>query len=105
MNDRVKKYYKNNYLFTGHRMVLPDAGEKFQHCCGQCKYFVEVIGQQETRRVCLAEVRAFSSGRKRVPENIEIMDLMLLLGQEALHKLLGKGGFDQMACGTFSQRI
>lgn len=105
MNDKTKNYYKNNFLFAGHRMVMPQAGEKFQHSCSQCKYFVNVIGQQETRRVCLARVEAYQSRSKRVPDNIEIVELILLLGKEALQKLLGEGGRHQMACGTFEQRI
>ncbi|SHF02214.1 hypothetical protein [Desulforamulus putei] len=105
MDDKVKNYYKNNFLFAGHRMVMPQAGEKFQHSCSQCKYFVKVIGRQETRRVCLARVKAYQNRSKRVPDSIEIVELMLLLGKEALEKLLGEGGQYQMACGAFERKI
>lgn len=86
-------------------MVLPEAGEKFKHTCRHCKYFVTVVGHQETRRVCLAGVKAYRSGYKSVPDSIGIVELMLLLGKETLQELLGKGRLDQIACGTFEQRI
>lgn len=105
MSERAKNYYKNNFLFAGHRMVVPEAGEKFGHTCTHCQYYVKVIGQQETRQMCLAEINAYSSGRRRVPDSIEIMDLMLLLGREALQRMLGKGEGHQMACGTFEQKM
>ncbi|GAB6182232.1 hypothetical protein JCM14036_35510 [Desulfotomaculum defluvii] len=105
MDDKVKNYYKNNFLFTGHRMVLPGAGEKFKHSCQHCKYFVTVVGHQETKKVCLAGVKAYQRGHKRVPDSIEIVELMLLLGKETLQELLGKGKEHLIACGTFEQKI
>ena len=83
---------------------MPQAGEKFQHSCGQCKYNVKVIGQQENRRICLAGVKAYRQRQKRVPESIDIMELMLLLGREALQAMAGQGGNHNIACGTFEQR-
>lgn len=87
-------------------MVVPLAGEKFQHSCGQCKYYVKVIGQQESRRICLAGVKAYRQRQRRVPESIDIMELMLLLGKEALEAMAAKRvSHNTMACGTFEQRI
>ena len=65
MSDKLKNYYKNDFLFAGHRMMMPQAGEKFKHACGQCKYYVNVIGQQENRRICLAGVKAYALARQR----------------------------------------
>ncbi len=104
MNDRLKNYYKNNFLFAGHQMMMPQAGEKFKHACGQCKYYVNVIGQQENRRICLAGVKAYRQRQKRVPESIDIVELMFLLGKEALQALASQGDHN-MACGTFELRM
>lgn len=105
MDEKVKNYYKNNFLFTGHRMVLPEAGEKYEHSCSHCKYYVKVIGQQENRHICLADIKAYRWGQKRIPDSIEIVELMLLLGKEALEGLVGRGSRHKMACGTFEQRM
>lgn len=103
MNEKVKTYYKNNFLYAGHRMVLPISGEKFRNSCDQCKYYVNVIGQHETKRICLYGVKAYRTGSKRVPNSIEIIDLILLLGKEALQGMLTRDGQHQMACGNFEQ--
>lgn len=105
MNEKVKTYYKNNFLYAGHRMVLPVSGEKFRNSCSQCKYYVDVIGQQETRKVCLYGVKTYRSGSKKVPESIKIIDLIFTLGKEALKGMLNQGGQYQVACGNFEQRI
>ncbi|AEF95004.1 hypothetical protein Desca_2165 [Desulfotomaculum nigrificans CO-1-SRB] len=101
MNERVKTYYKNNFLYAGHRMVLPDTGEKFRNSCHNCKYYVNVIGQHETRKICLAGVKVYKSGAKRVPQSIEILELILLLGKQALYNMLEGNKEHQMACGSF----
>lgn len=105
MDGKVSNYYKNNFLYSGHRMILPVSGEKFRSSCIQCKYFVDVVGQQETRKICLNGVKTYRSGNKKVPENIEIIDLIFLLGKEALQSLLKEGGQYQAACGSFEQRF
>lgn len=105
MDGKVSNYYKNNFLYAGHRMVLPISGEKFRSSCNQCKYYVDVIGQQETRKVCLYGVKTYRTGNKRVPVNIEIIELIFLLGKEALQQMVSEGGQHQMACGDFEQRI
>ncbi|GAB6157034.1 hypothetical protein JCM39194_02340 [Desulfotomaculum varum] len=105
MDDKVKGYYKNNFLFTGHRMMMPQTGEIFQHSCSQCQYFVKVIGRQESRRVCLAGVKAYQNKSKRVPDSIEIVELMLQLGKEALEELLKEGRPHQTACGNFEKKV
>jgi len=105
MDGKLKRYYKNNFLYASHRMVLPAADEKFRRSCQRCKFFVEVVGQQETRKMCLSGVKAYRTGQKRVPDSVEILDLILLLGKEALQNMLGKGGQYQIACDQFEQRL
>lgn len=104
MDERVKGYYKKNYLYAGHRMIVPETSEKFRNSCNSCKYFVTVIGQTENKRVCLLAVKAFQRGSKRVPESIQILDLILLLGKESLQNILANTGPHQSACGSFEQK-
>ncbi len=104
MDDKTMKYYKGNNLYGGHRFITPPAGEIYRNSCRNCKFFIDVIGQQETRRICVAEVKAYRSRAKRVPESIEILDLILLLGKEALERMIKKGQGQEVACGEFEVR-
>ncbi|GAB6181737.1 hypothetical protein JCM14036_30560 [Desulfotomaculum defluvii] len=104
MDSKIRNYYANNHLYS-RKMIMPATSEKFKNSCQECKYYVEVVGHHETRKVCLVEVKAYQKRHKRVPANIEIMDLILLLGKEKLESLLGKGGQHLMACGEFEERI
>ena len=104
MDEKVKNYYRANHLYGGHRMMVPAAGEKFRNSCRKCKFFVSVTGREETRKVCVAEVKAYRSGAKRVPEHIEILDLILLLGKESLEEMIKKDRQQPIACGQFVGR-
>ncbi|WP_273483572.1 hypothetical protein [Desulforamulus ruminis] len=105
MDDKTLKYYKENTLYRGHRFIPPDAGEIYRNSCQDCKFFVNVVGQQETRRICVAEVKAYRSRAKRVPESIEILDLILMLGKEALERMIRKGQGQEVARGEFEPII
>lgn len=100
MDNKVRDYYAKNHLYA-RKMIMPGPGEMFRGSCQNCKFYVNVVGQQETRKVCLAEVRTYRSRSKRVPESIDIMDLMLLLGKEKLEAMLRRGGADKVACEEF----
>ncbi|AEG59234.1 hypothetical protein [Desulforamulus ruminis] len=104
MEEKVKNYYRANRLYGGHRMMVPAAGEKFRNSCQKCKFFVTVMGRQEARKICVTEIKAYRSGAKRVPEHIEILDLILLLGKESLEEMIKKGRQQPMACGEFVGR-
>ena len=101
MDDKLKSYYKDNRLYRGHRIVLPEASHKLQSTCDGCKYFITVVGRDETRKVCVAGAKAFRTRAKRVPQEMNILDLIMLLGKEALEDMLNKGQRYQIACGDY----
>lgn len=73
--------------------------------CNHCRFYVNVVGQHKTRRLCVAGVKAYHSGSKMLQDNINIYDLILLLGKEKLEAMIGRGGDNLMACGNFVERI
>jgi hypothetical protein len=104
MDGKIRAYYAKNNLFAS-KMILPDMGEKFRAAgCAECKYYVNVVGQHETRKVCLSSVKSYYTGTKRVPRSIDIMELILLLGKEKLESMMGSGGDHKVACGEFNKK-
>ncbi|RYD02982.1 hypothetical protein N752_21455 [Desulforamulus aquiferis] len=50
-------------------------------------------------------MKAYRAGHKRVPEEIDILELMLILGKEVLEGMLNRAEHHQVACGTFRQKL
>lgn len=71
--------------------------------CDGCKYYVSVVGQRQSHRLCVAGVQACRSGVKRLSKSIDVMDLVLLLGKEKLESMLGHGGENLVACQDFEE--
>ncbi len=69
--------------------------------CDSCRFFVLVKGQATSRRMCVGSVKAYRSGAKVLNGEIDVMELILILGKEKLESLIGIGGENEDVCGEF----
>ncbi|WXJ84407.1 hypothetical protein MTBGP_11980 [Moorella thermoacetica] len=81
-------------MYEGHRIILPGIRDRAYTTCETCRYFVQVIGREETKPVCLAEFNIYLTGEKRVPKEMNAVDFIMMAGREKLKeaiKTVGKG--------------
>ena len=95
----------NNKLWEGHRMILPEMREKAVRSCGDCRFSVEIQGQEETRWGCVAGIPRYGSLERRVPRKIPVREVLGLAGREGLEEILLRGCPWSQACGLFRTRL
>lgn len=95
----------DNKLWEGHRIVLPEMREKAVHRCRECRFLIGIAGQEETRPGCVAGIASFARLQQRVPQQILLRDLLILVGRDGLWDVLSRGNPDAQACGWFHPRL
>lgn len=94
-----------NKLWESHRIVLPEMREIIVSRCGECRFFVQIQGQEEIRCGCVAGIERYRRLHRRVPERIHVVELLKLAGKEGLQKILEHGDPEERACGMFLPRL
>ncbi|MDD4239063.1 MAG: hypothetical protein PHT62_11005 [Desulfotomaculaceae bacterium] len=97
----IHDYYRKNFLYEGHRMLLPELRDKVAHTCAQCKFFVRVVGRNETRSGCAAQIPRYAGLTRRVPGKLDAAEVLKLVGREGLERVLSTAGLYRQACGQF----
>lgn len=97
----IRDYYRKNFLYEGHRLMLPELRDKVAHTCSQCKFMVMIVGKTEARPGCAALIPQYAGPARRVPEKLDVMDVLRAVGKDGLEQVLA--GFDpqHQACGLF----
>lgn len=97
----IRDYYRKNFLYEGHRLMLPELRDKVVHTCSQCKFFIWIEGRTETRPGCAALIPRYSSLSRRVPGKLAVTDVLKEVGREGLEKVLTGTDPHSQACGLF----
>lgn len=100
----INDYYRKNFLYEGHRMLLPELRDKVAHTCVHCKFFIRVTGRTETRSGCAAQIPRYASLTRRVPRQLAAADILKLVGKEGLERVLSAAGPHRQACWQFHPR-
>jgi len=100
----IHDYYRKNFLYEGHRMLLPGLRDKIAQACAHCKFFVRVTGRNETRTGCAAQIPRYASLTRRVPGELDAAEVLKLVGREGLDRVLSTAGPHRQACGQFHPR-
>jgi hypothetical protein len=97
----IQDYYRKNFLYEGHRMLLPELRDKVAYTCALCKFFVRVTGRIETRAGCAAQIPMYAGLARRVPGKFDVLEILKLVGREGLERVLSAAGPYRQACGKF----
>lgn len=90
-----------NALYEGHRLMLPGIKDRAAATCQGCRFFVPILGQEETRPACLATLDLYLTGEKRIPKELKAIDFILKAGKEILIKAVQKAKEERGACGYY----
>lgn len=102
--SNIHDYYRKNFLYEGHRMLLPELRDKVAHACAHCKFFVLVTGRNETRNGCAAQIPLYAGLTRRVPGQLDAAAVLKLVGKEGLERVLSASGSHRQACWQFHPR-
>ncbi|MDH7578042.1 MAG: hypothetical protein QHH75_09540 [Bacillota bacterium] len=95
----------NNKLWESHRILLPEVREIIVSRCGECRFFVQIQGQEEIRCGCVVTIKRYRRLHQRVPGRVHVMELLKLAGKSGLQKILEHGDPEERACGMFLPRL
>lgn len=85
-------------LYRSHRIILPGIRERATTTCQDCRFYVPIIGREETRPACLAILDVYLTGEKRIPKELKAVDFIMLAGKEALKKAVKKVEREKVIC-------
>ncbi|BAF59678.1 hypothetical protein PTH_1497 [Pelotomaculum thermopropionicum SI] len=100
----IRDYYRKNFLYESHRLMLPELREKVVHTCSRCKFFITVVGRSEARPGCAALIPQYARTARRVPEKLDAAELLRVLGRDGLERVLAGAAPHRQACGLFQPR-
>ncbi|AKX94004.1 hypothetical protein [Neomoorella thermoacetica] len=93
-----------NALYEGHRLMLPGLKDRAAATCQGCRFYVPILGRQETRPACLADLDIYLTGARRIPAHLRAGDFIWQAGKEALVKAVNKVRPEGQACGFYCPR-
>ncbi len=101
----LRDYYRRNFLYQSHRLMLPELREKVVHTCSECGFFVQVAGKTETRPGCAAIIPYYASLAGRVPRELKVLEVLQAVGKNGLEQVLAGAGPHRQACGLFHLKM
>lgn len=102
MSD-IRNYYQKNFLYESHRIIPPELRDKINHTCSECKFYVMIVGRHETRPGCAAVIPQYANLTRRVPEKLDIVDVLRAVGREGLERVINVEP-EREACGRFGAK-
>lgn len=97
---------RSNKLWESMRLILPEMREKATKRCFDCRFLVQIQGQEEVRPGCVVSIIEYGTLQRRVPATINIRELMRLTDYKGLKEILERGkNPENQACGLFKPRI
>jgi len=97
----IHDYYRKNFLYEGHRMMLPELKDRVACTCPQCKFYILVVGKNEVKRGCAALMPQYVCFVKRVPEKLHVADILKMVGKGGLERVLAGPGHHHQSCSRF----
>ncbi|MDD4335003.1 MAG: hypothetical protein PHY77_05275 [Desulfotomaculaceae bacterium] len=99
--SNIHDYYRKNSLYEGHRMMLPELRDRVARTCPQCKFYILIAGKTGIRTGCAALIPQYANLVKRVPEKLDVTDILKIAGKDGLERVLAGPGHHRQACGLF----
>jgi len=99
----IRDYYRKNFLYEGHRLMLPEMRDKVVHTCSDCKFLIRIVGRDEVRPGCAAMLPWYASLARRVPAELKALDVLKEVGREGLQRVTEGIAPHRQACGKFQQ--
>jgi hypothetical protein len=81
--------------------MLPELRDMVAHTCARCKFYVIITGKAEIKTGCAAFIPLYGRLIKRVPEKLDVRDVLRAVGREGLERVLAGPGNHHQACGMF----
>ncbi len=82
-------------------MMLPELRDRVARTCPQCKFYILIIEKTEVRTGCAALIPQYADLVKRVPEKLDVTDILKIVGKEGLERVLAGPGSHCQACDRF----
>lgn len=102
---KIVRYYRQNFLYRSHTMMLPEMQEKNWYTCRDCRYFVTIVGKQENKSCCVRNIEPYGQQGKKISPQINIYEILKYVSPQQLVKLVEKNYAGKTACGDFRHRI
>jgi hypothetical protein len=101
----INDYYRKNFLYESHRMLLPELRDKVAQVCAQCKFFITITGKNGARNGCAAQIPRYAGLARMVPRELDAVEVMKLVGREGLERVLSVADPHRQACGQFHPKL
>ncbi|MBO8136827.1 MAG: hypothetical protein H0Z40_01620 [Desulfotomaculum sp.] len=98
---KLDRYYKNNYLYRSHTMMLTEMHEKTIYTCRDCQFFIKIIGRQETKTACVISIPVYKKRIKIPPPEVNIYEILKHISAEKLMQLVENSFPYKTACPKF----
>lgn len=95
----------SNRLWESHRLILPEMREKALHTCGECRFFVEIQGREETRFGCVVSISRYGDLKRRVPRRLHAAEILRQVGKEGLQRIIRCHDPEAQSCALFQKRL
>ncbi|MEW5761593.1 MAG: hypothetical protein AB1776_00120 [Bacillota bacterium] len=95
---------RDNRLWEGHRIVLPELREMASKRCADCRFFVRIKGREEARWGCVAGLPDCDIPGKLIPESLHAAEVIRVAGRDGLFRAVSHGDPGAQACGLFLPR-
>ena len=95
---------RDNRLWEGHRIILPEMREKAIKHCRDCRFLVKIRGREEVRWGCVVGLPRYGTLERAVPEELHAAEVLEEVGKEGLAEVLTRGKPEARACGLFLPR-
>lgn len=95
---------RDNRLWEGHRIILPEMREKVTRRCADCRFLVKIQGKEEARWGCVVGLPGYGTLERAVPETLHAAEVLRVVGKEGLAEALSRGNPEAQACGLFLPR-
>ncbi|WP_027717790.1 hypothetical protein [Desulfovirgula thermocuniculi] len=95
---------RDNRLWEGHRIILPEMREKAIKRCADCRFLVKIRGREEVQWGCVVGLPRYSTLERAVPEELHAVEVLKEAGREGLAEVLSHGDPEARACGLFLPR-
>ncbi|MDD4766155.1 MAG: hypothetical protein PHF87_01035 [Desulfotomaculaceae bacterium] len=99
--SNIHDYYRKNFLYESHRMMLPELRDRVTRTCPQCKFYILIAGKTGVRMGCVALIPQYAGLVKRAPEKLDVTEILKAVGKGGLERVLARPGSHRQACGQF----
>ncbi|MCG9967607.1 hypothetical protein L9W92_06005 [Pelotomaculum terephthalicicum JT] len=102
--SNTTNYYRRNYLYSSHRLFIPESKQKAVNTCGKCRFYIIIIGREEKKMGCAALIPKYFAMKRKIPSEIDIGEFLKEIGKVGLQNAVTCCGEHLNACALFQPR-